>query len=214
MSLSSRLAMVDRTNKRISLARRCELPGSSRSSIYHRPREMDAGTLQPMRLIDEQCLRAPFYGSRRMAVCLRRQGFAVGRDRVRRLMQLLGLEAIYQKPRTSAPHPEHRIHPYLLRELVIDRPNQVWCADVCYIPMKRQQALHPSPAGSAASRRRRGARFSLSHRHHGLVWPLRAQLAAVHYPACRLLRRCAGGCLGGPRQPRDLQHRPGQPIHR
>ena len=129
--------MVDRTDKHISLARQCELLGLSRSSIYYRPKEPDAGTLALMWLIDEQYLRTPFYGSRRMAVWLRRQGHAVGRDRVRRLMRLLGLEAIYQKPRTSRPHPEHRIYPYLLRDLVIERPNQVWCSDVCYIPMAR-----------------------------------------------------------------------------
>ena len=90
-----------------------------------------------MRLIDEQFLQTPFYGSRQMARHLRRQGWCVGRKRVRRLMRKIGLAAIYQKPRTSDPHPRHRIYAYLLRNLVIDQPNHVWCADVTYIPMRR-----------------------------------------------------------------------------
>src|SRR5690349_3840577 len=90
-----------------------------------------------MRLIDEQFLETPWYGSRQMARHLRREGYAVGRKRVRRLMAKMGLEPIYQRPRTTVPHPEHRVYPYLLRELVIERPNQVWCADITYIPMQR-----------------------------------------------------------------------------
>ncbi|MCP4305665.1 MAG: IS3 family transposase [bacterium] len=85
-----------------------------------------------MRRIDELFLKYPFYGSRQMARQLRREGVRVGRHRVRRVMRLMGLEAIYQAPRTSTPHPEHRVYPYLLKGLVIDRPNQVWCADVTY----------------------------------------------------------------------------------
>jgi putative transposase len=90
-----------------------------------------------MRLIDEQFLDTPWYGSRQMARHLRRQGYCVGSKRVRRLMRLMGLSAIYQKPRTSDPHPDHRIYPYLLRGLSIDRENQVWCTDITYIPMRR-----------------------------------------------------------------------------
>jgi len=90
-----------------------------------------------MRLIDEQFLETPWYGSRQMARHLRREGYTVGRKRVRRLMAMMGLEPIYQRPRTTIPHPGHRIYPYLLRETVIDRPNQVWCADITYIPMRR-----------------------------------------------------------------------------
>ncbi len=90
-----------------------------------------------MALIDRQYLRTPFYGSRRMAAWLQAQGQAVNRKRVRRLMQLMGLAAIYQRPRTSRPAPEHRIYPYLLRGLVIERVNQVWAADITYIPMAR-----------------------------------------------------------------------------
>ena len=90
-----------------------------------------------MRLIDAQFLETPWYGSRQMARHLRRLGYTVGRKRVRRLMRLMGLQAIYQAPRTSDPHPDHRIYPYLLRGLEIERANQVWCTDITYIPMRR-----------------------------------------------------------------------------
>ena len=90
-----------------------------------------------MRLIDAQFLETPWYGSRQMARHLRREGHAVGRKRIRRLMATMGLAPIYQRPRTTVPNPEHRVFPYLLRALVIERPNQVWCADITYIPMRR-----------------------------------------------------------------------------
>jgi putative transposase len=90
-----------------------------------------------MRRIDELFMKYPFYGSRQMVRQLRRESVRVGRHRVRRLMRLMGLAAIYQAPRTSAPHPAHRIYPYLLKGLAIDRPNQVWCADITYIPVQR-----------------------------------------------------------------------------
>ena len=93
--------------------------------------------LDLMRRIDEQFLETPFYGSRQMRRHLRHQGIGVGRGRVRRLMRKMGLMAIYQKPRTSQPHPAHKIYPYLLRGLAIKRPDQVWCADITYVRMKR-----------------------------------------------------------------------------
>jgi putative transposase len=129
--------MIDRTDRRVSLVRQCRLVGINRSSLYYRPKAPDEPTLELMRRIDEQYLKTPFYGSRKMTVWLREQGYAVGRDRVRRLMRLLGLEVIYQKPRTSKPAAGHKIYPYLLRDLVIDRSNQVWCTDVTYIPMAK-----------------------------------------------------------------------------
>lgn len=137
MSRATRLAMIDRADDRVSLVRQCRLVGIGRSSIYSRSKVPDPTTLELMRRIDQQYLKTPFYGSRKMMAWLREQGCAVGRDRVRRLMRLLGLEAIYQKPRTRTPHPQHRIYPYRLRGLAITRPSQVWCADVCYIPMAR-----------------------------------------------------------------------------
>ena len=90
-----------------------------------------------MTMIDATFLDCPWYGSRQMARHLRRAGHEVGRRRARRLMAKMGLTPIYQRPRTSDPHPQHRVYPYLLRKLVIDRPNQVWCADVTYIPLRR-----------------------------------------------------------------------------
>jgi putative transposase len=93
--------------------------------------------LELMRLIDEQHLETPWYGARQMTRHLRREGHAVNRKRIGRLMQLMGLSAIYQRPNTSKPHPQHKVYPYLLRGLTIDRPNQVWCADISYIPLRR-----------------------------------------------------------------------------
>jgi putative transposase len=90
-----------------------------------------------MRLIDEQYLKTPFYGSRGMTQWLRRAGYKVNRKRVRRLLRVMGLEAIYPRQRTSAPAPEHRVYPYLLRNLAIERPDQVWSADITYVPLAR-----------------------------------------------------------------------------
>ena len=90
-----------------------------------------------MRLIDEQFMEAPYYGARQMARYLRREGYCVSRKRIGRLMRNMGLSAIYQKPNTSKPHPEHKIYPYLLRGMTINKPNQVWCTDITYIPMRR-----------------------------------------------------------------------------
>ena len=90
-----------------------------------------------MRWLDEQYLKTPFYGTRRMVAVMRRDGFEINRKRVRRLMRVMGIEAIYQKPNTSRKHPAHAVYPYLLRGLIIDRPNQVWCADITYVPMAK-----------------------------------------------------------------------------
>ena len=137
MSRVERKAMIRRDRPDLSLSRQCEILAISRSSFYYTLKGESAANLALMRRIDELFLKYPFYGSRQMARQLRREGICVGRHRVRRLMRLMGLSAIYQKPRTSDPHPEHRIYPYLLKGLVIDRPNQVWCADITYIPVQR-----------------------------------------------------------------------------
>jgi putative transposase len=105
--------------------------------VYHEPAGETALNLALMRLIDAQFMDTPWYGSRQMAPHLRRDGHGVGRKRVCRLMAVMGLVPIYQRPRTTIPHPEHRIYPYLLRGLTIDRPNQVWCTDITDIPMRR-----------------------------------------------------------------------------
>jgi len=90
-----------------------------------------------MRLIDEQFMETPYYGARQMTRHLRREGYGVNRKRISRLMRNMGLSAIYQKPNTSKPQPEHKIYPYLLRGMMINQPNQVWCTDITYIPMRR-----------------------------------------------------------------------------
>jgi putative transposase len=111
-----------------------ELP---RSTYYHAGGGESATNLRLMRLIDEQYLKTPFYGSRGMTQWLRRGGYNVNRKRVRRLLRVMGLEAIYPRRRTSGPCPEHRIYPYLLRNLAIERPDQVWSADITYVPLRR-----------------------------------------------------------------------------
>ena len=119
----------------LPLARQCGLLGVSRSSQYYAPKGESAENLELMRRLDELHLAHPFYGSRQMARHLRREGVTAGRHRVRRLMRLMGLEAVYRRPRTSVANPEHRVYPYLLRDLEIDRPDQVWCADITYVPV-------------------------------------------------------------------------------
>lgn len=137
MSRGERKAMIRRDHPELSLSRQCQLVSISRSSFYYTPKGESPGNLALMRRIDELFLKHPFYGSRQMVRQLRRAGVRVGRHRVRRLMRLMGLEAIYQAPRTSTPHPEHRVYPYLLKGLAIDRPDRVWCADITYIPVSR-----------------------------------------------------------------------------
>ena len=129
--------MIDPGHSRLSIVRQCELVSISRSSFYRAPTPESAEKLMLMRLIDEQFLETPWYGSRQMARHLRRNGWCVGRHRIRRLMTKMGLAPIYQRPKTSEPHPRHKIYPYLLRHLAIERPNQVWCADITYIQMRR-----------------------------------------------------------------------------
>ena len=137
MNQAARLSLVDRADDDLSIVAQCRLLSVPRSTLYRRPAPVSEDDLQLLRRIDEQYLTAPFYGSRRMVAVLRRDGWAVNRKRVRRLMRLLGIEAIYQKPNTSRRHPDHKVYPYLLRGLVIDRPNQVWCADITYIPLAK-----------------------------------------------------------------------------
>ena len=137
MSRGERKAMIVRDRPELSLSRQCRLLSISRSSFYYTAKGESPANLALMRRIDELFLKYPFYGSRQMVRQLRRDGVRTGRHRVRRLMRLMGLAAIYQAPRTSDPHPAHRIYPYLLKGLAIDRPNQVWCADITYIPVQR-----------------------------------------------------------------------------
>jgi putative transposase len=138
MSRASRLNLVDRQGKVLSVSAQCGLLSVNRSSVYRVRVEVENDlNHELMKEIDRQFLEMPFYGSRKMTAWLRQKGYPVNRKRVQRLMRKMGIEAIYQKPKTSLPHPEHRIYPYLLRGLKIDRPNQVWAADITYIPMPR-----------------------------------------------------------------------------
>jgi len=129
--------MIEPQHPKLAIIEQCALIGISRSAYYGPLKGESPLNLSLMRLIDQQFLDTPWYGSRQMARYLRRLGHVVGRKRVRRLMAKMGLEPIYQRPRTTVPHPEHKIWPYLLRNLTIDRPDQVWCADITYIPMRR-----------------------------------------------------------------------------
>ena len=135
LSRSERKAMACRDVPGPSFSHQCDLLSISWSSLYYSPQGESAENLALMRRIDELFLKRPFYGSRQMARYLRREGVHVGRHRVRCLMRLMGLQAMYRAPRTSAPHPEHRIYPYRLTGLIIERPDQVWCADFTYIPV-------------------------------------------------------------------------------
>lgn len=129
--------MVEPGCPQLSIRRQCELVSISRASFYRSPSDEKPENLELMSLIDQAFLEMPWYGSRQMRRHLARKGWCVGRKRVRRLMRKMGLAPIYQPPNTSKSHPEHRIYPYLLRDISIDRPNQAWCADITYIQMKR-----------------------------------------------------------------------------
>ena len=128
--------MVSKGHK-LSVRRQCKLLTLTRSHLYYEPKGESAENLRFMEIIDKQFLETPWYGSRQMARYMKRNNHKCGRHRMRRLMRLMRLVPIYQEPNTSKKHPRHKIWPYLLRKVVIDRPNQVWCADITYIPMRR-----------------------------------------------------------------------------
>ena len=139
MTLEQKRAAIEPGHAAISVRRQCELLGLPRSSLYYQVRGESEYNEMLMRLIDEQYLRTPFYGVAKITAWLRRQGHAVNPKRVRRLLRLMGLEAIYPRPRRglSVPDSAHKIYPYLLRGVAITRPNQVWAADITYIRMYR-----------------------------------------------------------------------------
>jgi putative transposase len=136
MSKPDREAMLDRDHAVLSIRRQCSLLSLARSGVYRSKRAAnDDADLVLMRRIDELFTKWPFYGSRRMTVTLRAEGWALNRKRVQRLMRQMGIVALGPKPRTSKPAPGHKVFPYLLREMRVDRPNQVWAADITYIPI-------------------------------------------------------------------------------
>jgi len=147
---------IEAAHPQISVSRQCELLGLARSSFYYEPQRNDSYNELLMRLIDEQYTQAPFYGVRRMTAWLRNTGHPVNHKRVARLMDLMGLEAIYPKPKTSKGHPQHKKYPYLLEGLEIVHPNQVWATDI-----------------------KEG--FYLPHGHHGLVQPICSVLGDFDY---------------------------------
>lgn len=137
MSTPDRRAMLDRDHPTLSIRGQCRLLGIARSGVYRPVPADENGDLALMRRIDALFTAWPFLGSRRMTAMLRAEGQRVNRKRVRRLMRLMGIAALGPKPKTTKPAPEHKIFPYLLRDLMIDRPNQVWAADITYIPIGR-----------------------------------------------------------------------------
>ncbi len=159
--------MIEPELREPSISRQCQLLSLSRSSFYYAPVPISAEDLELMRQIDEQYLKTPTYGSRSMARHFRRQGRKVNRKRIQRLMRLMGIEAVYPKPHTSRPHPEHRIYPYLLRDLSIEH---------------RQPGV-----GGRYHLRSHGPRLYVPGGGHGLAQPQNPVLAALQYPGLGFL---------------------------
>ena len=130
-----RRTLLEPNHPELSLRRQCDLLGLARATYYYQPAGESELNLRLMRLLDEQYLKTPFYGWPKLTAWLRQQGYAVNHKRVQRLLHVMGLQAIYPKPRTSVAAPGHKIYPYLLRGLAITRPNQVWSADITYLPL-------------------------------------------------------------------------------
>ena len=137
MSTPDRRGMLDRADQALSIRRQCMLLGIARSGVYRPPRPANDSDLALMRRIDELFTAWPFLGSRRMTAMLKAEGLQVNRKRVQRLMRKMGIAALGPKPNTTKPAPGHKIYPYLLRNMTIDRPNQVWAADITYLPIGR-----------------------------------------------------------------------------
>ena len=165
--------------------------GISRSTVYYQPR-VNPEDLVLMRLIDEIYTEHPFYGARRIRQLLQERGRHIGRHRVRRLMRIMGLEAAYPKPNLSKPHPGHVIYPYLLRNIVIERPNQVWSADITYIRVNQGWVYLTAVMDW--------------HSRYVLAWELQDHSGQRVLPGGPEQRLAAG-------HPGDLQHRPGPPVY-
>lgn len=165
--------MIDATHK-LPVRRQAELLALSRSNVYYLPRPVADADLALMRRIDELHMNFPFAGARMLRDMLKLEGMAVGRKHVGTLMEKMGIGAIYRKRNTSAPHPAHPIYPYLLRNLTVDRPNQVWATDITYVPMKRGfvylvaiiDSARASQADRASCRRTARVRSAMTHQVH------------------------------------------------
>ncbi len=140
MTTEQKRAAVEPENRQISIGRQCDLLGISRAAYYYRPRPVSYENLLIMRLLDEEYTRHPFYGARRLSDWVSGQGHPAGREKVGRLMKVMGIEAIYPKKPLSLKNKEHKIYPYLLRTLKINRPDQVWCSDITYVRLQRSFA--------------------------------------------------------------------------
>ena len=184
--------MIEPGHPDLSVARQCQLLSLRRSSLYYRSEGEDAFNEKLMRLIDRQYLKTPFYGVGRMTAYLCRAGHAVNPKRVRRLMRVMGLEVVYPKPRLSLPNKEHRVYPYLLRGLAIDRPDQVWATDITYIPMR------PGWVYLVA--------IMDWYSRYVLAWEVSVTLDVSF--CLTALERGVGHGLSA-----DLQHRSGQPVY-
>jgi hypothetical protein len=165
--------MIESDHPRISTARQCRLLGLPRSTYYHRPQPTPAADLAWMRRLDEVYLAHPEFGARQLARWFRRQGYEVNRKRMQRLMRLMGLEAIYQKPNLSRRHPEHRVHPYRLRNLTVARPNQVWATEDLTYRSSRAAGSRPTARGARRSARTGSCRATRSRRRCARAWTKR-----------------------------------------
>ena len=134
-SVDLKRTLVQEDHAQLSERRQCDLLGLCRASFYYQPATESADNLHLMRLLDQQYTNHPFVGSRKMAIWLQGQGYSVNRKRVQRLMRLMGLEAVYPKPKLSLAGRGHKVYPYLLRDVTIDRPDQVWSTDITYVPL-------------------------------------------------------------------------------
>jgi len=184
--------MIDRGHD-LPISKQAEVLRISRGSVYYLPRPVPEADLAIMRRLDRLHLEFPFAGSRMLRGLLVAEGCKIGRRHVKTLMQRMGIEALYRRPRTTKPEPGHKIYPYLLRDMAVTRPNQVWAMDITYIPMAR----------------------GFVYLAVVLDWFSRRVLscATVDHDGGDILRGNAGGCIGSLRQTRCLQHRPRIAVH-
>ncbi|MGY3611290.1 MULTISPECIES: IS3 family transposase, partial [unclassified Bradyrhizobium] len=201
MSAPDRRGLLQRDHESLSIRRQCQLLSVARSSVYRPPRPANDNDLELMRRIDQLFTAWPFLGSRRLTAMLNGEGCRINRKRVQRLMRKMGIAALGPKPRTTKPAPGHKIFPYLLRHLAIDRPNQVWAADITYVPIG-QGFLYLVAIIDWASRAVLAWRLSNTMDTSFCVSALEEALARFGRP--EISARCEAS---------SRQYRPGQPVH-